>query len=398
MKLIQKDLSDLDQKILLLRLDLNVPIKNDKIQDFNRIDKTLTTIRFLLKKKAKIIIISHVGRPMGKKDSKFSLKYISKSLSSRLSENVRLIDKDIFEIKKNDIFKKNEKIVMLENIRFYKEEEQNDLVFSKQLASLGDLYVNEAFSCSHRNHASVSQITNHIASCAGINLYLELEALKKITSEITKPITCLIGGSKISTKIKIIRNLITKFNNIIIVGAMANNIIKFKGYEIGKSLCEKNCDEIIEEIFILGKKNNCNIVFPEDVSVGKNFEDSAQNKFIDKIAKDDLILDIGSKTITKIINLIKNSKTILWNGPAGYFENDNFATGSFELAKEISAQTKSGNIFSVIGGGDTVSVINKLKLFNDFNFVSTAGGAFLEYLEGKDLPGIKSLNYNERIK
>ena len=395
MKLIQKDLADLDQKILLLRLDLNVPIKNEKIQDFNRIDKTLPTIKFLLKRKAKIILISHVGRPMGKKDSKFSLKPISKSLSAKLSENVRLIDQDIFEIKKNDIFKKNEKIVMLENIRFYKEEEQNDLVFSKKLASLGDLYVNEAFSCSHRNHASVSQITKHIDSYAGINLALELEALKKITSEITKPTTCLIGGSKISTKIKIIRNLITKFDNIIIVGAMANNIIKFKGHEIGKSLCEKNCDEIIEEIFTLGKENNCNILFPEDVSVGKNFEDSSQNKDVNKIAKDDLILDIGSKTIRKIINLIKNSKTILWNGPAGYFENDNFATGSFELAKEISAQTKSGNIFSVIGGGDTVSVINKLKLFNDFNFVSTAGGAFLEYLEGKDLPGIKSLNYNE---
>ena len=395
MKLIQKDLADLDQKILLLRLDLNVPIKNEKIQDFNRIDKTLPTIKFLLKRKAKIILISHVGRPMGKKDSKFSLKPISKSLSTKLSENVRLIDQNIFEIKKNDIFKKNEKIVMLENIRFYKEEEQNDLFFSKQLASLGDLYVNEAFSCSHRNHASVSQITKHIDSYAGINLALELEALKKITSEITKPTTCLIGGSKISTKIKIIKNLITKFDNIIIVGAMANNIIKFKGHEIGKSLCEKNCDEIIEEIFNLGKKNNCNIVFPEDVSVGKNFEDSSQNKDVNKVAKDDLILDIGSKTIRKIINLIKNSKTILWNGPAGYFENDNFATGSFELAKEISAQTKSGNIFSVIGGGDTVSVINKLKLFNDFNFVSTAGGAFLEYLEGKDLPGIKSLNYNE---
>ena len=395
MKLIQKDLADLDQKILLLRLDLNVPIKNEKIQDFNRIDKTLPTIKFLLKRKAKIILISHVGRPMGKKDSKFSLKPISKILSTKLSENVRLVDENIFEIKKNDIFKKNEKIVMLENIRFYKEEEQNDLVFSKKLASLGDFYVNEAFSCSHRNHASVSEITKHIDSYAGINLALELEALKKITSEITKPTTCLIGGSKISTKIKIIRNLITKFDNIIIVGAMANNIIKFKGHEIGKSLCEKNCDEIIEEIFTLGKENNCNIVIPEDVSVGKNFEDSSQNKDVNKIAKDDLILDIGSKTIRKIINLIKNSKTILWNGPAGYFENDNFATGSFELAKEISAQTKSGNIFSVIGGGDTVSVINKLKLFNDFNFVSTAGGAFLEYLEGKDLPGIKSLNYNE---
>ena len=387
-----KDYENLNQKKVLLRLDLNVPLKNGIITDQTRIDKILPIINFLLSKNSRIIVLSHVGRPGGIRNNDLSMRPICENLEKKINRKIKLISDDIYKLKKDDLFKnEDEKIIFLENIRFYKEEEQNDLVFSKKLASLGDLYVNEAFSCSHRNHASVSQITKHIDSYAGINLALELEALKKITSEITKPTTCLIGGSKISTKIKIIRNLITKFDNIIIVGAMANNIIKFKGHEIGKSLCEKNCDEIIEEIFTLGKENNCNIVFPEDVSVGKNFEDSSQNKDVNKIAKDDLILDIGSKTIIKIVNLIKNSKTILWNGPAGYFENDNFATGSFELAKEISAQTKSGNIFSVIGGGDTVSVINKLKLFNDFNFVSTAGGAFLEYLEGKELPGIKAL-------
>ncbi len=392
MKLISQDHLDLNQKILLLRLDLNVPLKNQIIQDFNRIDKILPTIKFLLKKKAKIILISHVGRPDGEKKLEFSLKPICEDLKVKLSENIRLIDENIFKIAKSNIFKENEKIVMLENIRFYKEEEQNDDNFSKKLASLGDIYINEAFSCSHRNHASVSNITKHIESYAGINLNLELEALKKITLNITKPITCIVGGSKISTKIKLIKNLITKFNNIIIVGGMANNIIKFKGYEIGKSLYEKNCDKTVEEIFSLGKENNCNILFPEDVCVGKNLNDFPQNKDLKSINKDDLILDIGPETLKKIISYIRNSKTVLWNGPAGYFENENFSTGSFELAKEISNQSKHGNIFSVVGGGDTVAVINKLKIAKNFNFVSTAGGAFLEYLEGKDLPGIKSLN------
>ena len=392
MKLITQDHLDLNQKILLLRLDLNVPLKNHVIQDFNRIDKILPTIKFLLKKKAKIILISHVGRPGGKRNLEFSLKPISDDLKIKLSENVRLIDKNIFELKKSDIFRKNEKIVMLENIRFYNEEEQNKEDFSKKLASLGDIYINEAFSCSHRNHASVSKITKYIDSYAGINLNAELEALKKITSNITKPITCIVGGSKISSKIKLIKNLIPRFNNIIIIGGMANNIIKFKGYEIGMSLYEKNCDKIVKDIFSLSKKNNCKISYPEDVSVGKSLDDFAKTKDINSIKNDDLILDIGPKTIQKIILCIRNSKTILWNGPAGYFENENFANGSFELAKEISNQSKLGNIFSVVGGGDTVAVINRLKIANNFNFVSTAGGAFLEYLEGKDLPGISSLN------
>ena len=392
MKLITQDHLDLNQKILLLRLDLNVPLKNHVIQDFNRIDKILPTIKFLLKKKAKIILISHVGRPGGKRNLEFSLKPISDDLKIKLSENVRLIDKNIFELKKSDIFRKNEKIVMLENIRFYNEEEQNKEDFSKKLASLGDIYINEAFSCSHRNHASVSKITKYIDSYAGINLNAELEALKKITSNITKPITCIVGGSKISSKIKLIKNLIPRFNNIIIIGGMANNIIKFKGYEIGMSLYEKNCDKIVKDIFSLSKKNNCKISYPEDVSVGKSLDDFAKTKDINSIKNDDLILDNGPKTIQKIILCIRNSKTILWNGPAGYFENENFANGSFELAKEISNQSKLGNIFSVVGGGDTVAVINRLKIANNFNFVSTAGGAFLEYLEGKDLPGISSLN------
>ena len=221
---------------------------------------------------------------------------------------------------------------------------------------------------------------------------MEVAALNKITTEITKPVTCIIGGSKISTKIDIIKNLIPKFDNIIIVGAMANNFIEYFGNNIGKSIKEENCVQIVEEILSLSKKKECKIIYPEDVLVSKNLNGSPKNKDLDQILPDEMILDIGPKTINKIVNIIGKSKTILWNGPAGYFENPNFANGSIKIAKKIIEYNKSKNIFSVVGGGDTVSLLNKLKVVHKFNFVSTAGGAFLEYLEGKKLPGITALN------
>jgi len=385
------DLENLNNQIVLLRLDLNVPILDGKITDTNRIDKIIPTINFLLSKKAKIIIISHVGRPKGKVKSELSLQPIRDNLSSQLNENVRLEKTNIFNLKKSELFNNaEEKIVILENIRFYPEEEINNEKFSEYLAKLGDIYVNDAFSCSHREHASVTSITKFISSYSGLQINSEVEALKKITTKIKKPITCIIGGSKISTKIDIIKNLIPKFDNIVIVGAMANNILKYKGYNIGASLFEKNSEKIIEEIFSELENNSCKIYFPEDVKVGKNLEDDSVQKSLNQIENDDMILDVGSKTIQNIKSVIDNSSTILWNGPLGYFENPNFSIGSLEIAKYIG--NKEGNIYSVIGGGDTVSVINSIKIKNKFNFVSTAGGAFLEYLEGKILPGIRALN------
>ena len=286
----------------------------------------------------------------------------------------------------------DEKIVILENLRFYEEEEKNDNAFAKHLASLADIYVNDAFSCSHRAHASIFEITKFIPSYAGLQLNLEINALTKITSEIQRPITCIIGGSKISSKINIIKNLISKFDNIIIVGGMANNILKYKGYEIGKSIQENNCDQIIEEIFFLSKKEGCKIIYPEDVIVGKDLNGSPKIKELNDVSKDELILDIGPKTIKIINQLIEESNTILWNGPAGYFENPSFSKGSVEIAKKIVEKNKNNTIYSVAGGGDTVALLNSLGATNHFNFVSTAGGAFLEYLEGKELPGIKALN------
>jgi len=388
-----KDELKLKQKKILLRLDLNVPLDNEKITDTTRIDKILPTINFLLKNEAKIIILSHVGRPKGKIINRLSLKPVCENLKKKLNENIKLITKNLKEIDSNDLFDNhNEKIVMLENLRFYQEEEENNNEFAKRLASLADIYVNDAFSCSHRAHTSIVEITKFLPSYAGLQLNLEIDALTKITSEIKKPITCIIGGSKISTKINIIKNLIPKFNNIVIVGGMANNILKYKGFGIGKSIQEANCDQVIEEIFSLSEKNNCKIVYPEDVAVGKDLNGSAKIKDASKVSENELILDIGPKTIQTINKLIEKSETILWNGPAGYFENPNFAKGSLEIANKIVEKNKSNTIYSVAGGGDTVALLNGIGVISNFNFVSTAGGAFLEYLEGKKLPGIKALN------
>ena len=388
-----KDQENLKDKNILLRLDLNVPLKNKIITDQTRIDKILPVINFLIKKRSKILVISHVGRPRGKINEALSLKPICKYLEKKINQKVRLIKEDIFKLKKEDLFKNSkDQIVFFENIRFYKEEEENDLNFSKHLATLADVFVNDAFSCSHRAHASVSKITEFLPSYAGLQLATEINALKKVTSEIKKPVTCIIGGSKISSKIGMIKNLIPKFDNIIIVGGMANNILDYLGNPIGKSIKEDNCKPIIDDIFKTAKINSCSVIYPEDVVVGKNMDDQAQIKELNEVTNDDLILDIGPKTINKIQNIIEYSETILWNGPAGYFENKHFAKGSYEIAKKIKKKNIDNSIYSVAGGGDTIAVLNQINAINSFNFVSTAGGAFLEYLEGKELPGIKALN------
>ena len=392
MRSIRNETSLRDKKILL-RLDLNVPLDKEKISDTTRIDKILPTLKFLNEQKAKIIILSHVGRPRGKVLKELSLKPICENLQEQLGLSVKLISQNINEIKNKNFFDNfNEKILMLENIRFYAEEEKNDNKFARHLASLGDLYVNDAFSCSHRAHASIVEISKFLPSFSGLQLDLEINALTKITSEITKPITCIIGGSKISTKIDIIKNLIPKFDNIIIVGGMANNFIEYFGHNIGKSIKEKKCAPIIEEIISLSKKEKCEITYPEDVLVSKDLNGSCKKKELNEILDDEMILDIGPKTINKVTNIINSSNTILWNGPAGYFENPNFANGSIEIAKTIINNNKLNKIFSVVGGGDTVSLLNSINAVDSFNFVSTAGGAFLEYLEGKKLPGITALN------
>ena len=380
-------------KKVLLRVDLNVPMESGTITETSRIEKILPTIKLLIAKEAKIIILSHIGRPKGKIVEGMSLEPISKKISEFLNKEV-LFDKN--QINENTISKINKisngSIMMLENIRFNEGEEINDKEFSKKIASLGDIYINDAFSCSHRTHASIEGITKHISSYFGLQITEEINALKRITSEIKKPITLIIGGSKISTKIKIIKNLIKKFDDIIIVGGMANTMLKHTGSKIGKSVHEHDCKNLIKEILEKSKAYNCQINCPIDVIVSKNLHGTGKNKEIGEIENDEMILDIGPKTILSIKKIIDSSNTVLWNGPAGYFENSNFANGTKEIIKIITERTFKGKIFSVAGGGETVAAINKFNKFDSFTFVSTAGGAFLEFLEGKKLPGISAIN------
>ena len=386
---------DLKGKKVLLRVDLNVPMKNGAITETSRIEKIIPTIKLLLKKEAKIIIMSHIGRPKGKVINGMSLKPISEKLSFLLQKNIFFSENLISENTLLEINKiPNGSIFMLENIRFNEGEETNDSDFSKKISTLGDIYVNDAFSCSHRSHASVEGITKYIPSYFGLQITEEINALKKITSEIEKPVSLIIGGSKISTKIKIINNLIKKFNNIIIVGGMGNTMLKHTGSNIGKSICENECGSLIKEILENSKKYNCEITIPKDVIVSTSLNGEGKEKNINEIKDNEMILDIGPKTISSIKQIIDNSKTVLWNGPAGYFENPSFQYGTKKILEIISEKTESDKIFSVAGGGETVAAINKFNKLNSFTFVSTAGGAFLEYLEGKTLPGINALNQN----
>ena len=386
-------------KKVLLRVDLNVPMKNGAITETSRIEKILPTIKLLIEKEAKIIILSHIGRPKGQIVNRMSLEPISKKLSQYLNIEVlfnknKINENTIFEINKIS----NGSIMMLENIRFHEGEETNNDEFSKKISTLGDIYINDAFSSSHRAHASIEGITKYLPSYFGLQITEEINALKRITSEIKKPITLIIGGSKISTKIKIIKNLIKKFDNIIIVGGMANTMLSHTGYKIGKSIYEHNCENLIREILENSKSYNCQVSCPKDVVVSKKMDGIGKIKDINNVEEDEMILDIGPKTIDSIRKTINNSNTVLWNGPAGYFENPNFENGTKKILEIITEKTVKNKIFSVAGGGETVAAINKFKKSDSFTFVSTAGGAFLEYLEGKTLPGIKALNSNVRTK
>jgi len=387
---------NLTNKRILLRADLNVPLINGKVSDQTRISKIIPTIKELIHKNAKIILISHLGRPKGKIDQKFSLKPILPILEILLNSKVHFSNENYGPTVTEKIEKiKSGEVLLLENIRFNKEEELNSESFAKELSKNGDIYINEAFSCSHRAHASVCEITKYMDSYAGKLLIEEVNIIKMLTGNAKKPVICIIGGSKISTKIGILNNLIKKIQNIVIVGAMANNFIKHKGHNIGKSLFEENQEKLLGDIVKKCEINNCNLILPEDVIVSKNYNSKGQLKNLDKIDDSDLILDIGKKTIENISKKIDESKTVLWNGPAGYFEMKEFSVGSNEIAKKITENTKNKSLISVAGGGDTVAAINKFGCSDGFTYISTAGGAFLELLEGKNLPGIKALEINE---
>ena len=382
-------------KRVIVRLDLNVPIKDSKIEDYTRITAIEPFINKLIKDKAKIILLTHLGRPKGKVVPELSLKPILNYLEKKLNGNIHFY-KDKINDKAVDTSNKLKpgETLLIENIRFFKEEENDDETFAKNLSKLGDIFINEAFSCSHRKQASIHKITKFIDSYGGPILKKEIESINLIIKNKKKPVTCIIGGSKVSTKINILSSLLENAENLIIIGAMANNFLKFKGVNIGASIVEKGSENIVKNIYDLAKKNKCNIIIPLDYNTSSNLNGDPVYKSLKDIGSKDMILDIGKNTIDLINETIDKSNTVFWNGPAGYYENENFSTGSICIAKKIAENTNSKSLISIVGGGDTIAAIKNTRLENSFTHLSTAGGAFLESLEGKELPGIKVLKKN----
>ncbi len=384
---------DVENKRIIVRSDFNVPINNGLIQDQTRINLSIPFLQNLLKKKAKVFLISHLGRPKSYNDANLSLKPVYNYLNDKIRYKTYFYSDKITQTTQDKIpFLKNGELIFFENIRYNEGELNNDDNFAKILSLLGDIYINDAFSCSHRKQASIHKIAKYVKnSYAGPLFIKELLAINMILENKQNPITCIIGGSKISTKIGVISSLIKKVDNLIIVGAMANNFLKYKGNKIGKSLIENGSEKIIKNIYNEANINKCEIIIPSDFAVSESTMGNADLKSLNEIKDNEIILDIGPKTLEKIYKIIDNSKTVLWNGPAGYFENKNFSNGTLSIAKKISENTDATSLISIVGGGDTISAIKENLINLNFTHLSTAGGAFLEYIEGKNLPGIEVL-------
>ncbi len=368
---------DLENKKVLIRVDFNVPIDNfGHVKDDTRIRKALPTINYVLEKHGRVILMSHLGRPKGQYIEELNMDAVAHTLSRLLNEHIIKLDDCI------DVFIPNAKVVLLENLRFHKEEEENDENFAKKLASLADIYVNDAFSVSHREHASVSAITKFLPSCAGFLLEKEIEMLS--LKNIKRPFIAIIGGAKISTKIGVIENLLKKVDYLLLGGAMTFTFYKAKNLEIGASLVE---DSEIDKAKKLLK--NKKIILPKDIVIADKIDNNAKTKIVEynKIPRDWVGLDLGEKTISSFKDMIKKAGTVFWNGSLGYIEIEKFSKASDEIAKEIA----NSKATTIAGGGETILTINKLNLENKFTFVSTGGGASLEFIEGKKLPGIEAL-------
>ena len=394
LKIFSSDIS-VNGKRVIVRSDFNVPINNSKIDDDTRIKVIEPFVNKLIANKAKVILLSHLGRPKGKVVSELSLKPIFNYLEKKLNGKIYFYQEKI-DSKAVDASNKLKpgEVLLFENIRFFKEEESDEETFAKNLSRLGDIYINEAFSCSHRKQASIHKITRFIDSYGGPLLEKEIQSINLIIKNKKKPVTCIIGGSKVSTKINILSSLSKKADNLVIVGAMANNFLKFKGINVGKSLIEEGSENIVKNINTLAAKNKCNIIIPVDWNTSSSVNGDPVYKSLKDMGSEDMILDIGKSTIDLISKTIDNSNTVFWNGPAGYYENKNFSTGTLSIANKIAENTKSKSLISIVGGGDTVAAIKNAGLENIFTHLSTAGGAFLESLEGKELPGIKVLKKN----
>jgi phosphoglycerate kinase len=381
-------------KRVIIRCDLNVPMQDGKVTDATRIERGAETLRALAAKGAKVIVMSHFGRPKGKRAAEFSLRPLVGPLSTALGKPVAFAEDCIGPAAEQAVKAlKDGEVLLLENLRFHAGEEANDKDFAKQLAALADIYVNDAFSCAHRAHASTEAIAHLLPHAAGRLMQAELDHLAAALEKPQRPVMAVVGGAKVSTKLDLLGNLVAKVDQLVIGGGMANTFLFAKGIEVGKSLAERDMADTARDIVAKAKAAGCTIVLPVDAVVAAEFKANAANKTVDVAAvpAEMMILDAGPKSVADIAARLKSCKTVVWNGPLGAFELEPFDRATVAVAREAAALTKAKQLLSVAGGGDTVAALAHAGVTEDFTYISTAGGAFLEWLEGKTLPGVAAL-------
>ena len=388
------DLGDIKGKRVLVRVDLNVPVTDGEVSDTTRIERVAPTIRELSDKGAKVILLAHFGRPKGGSDPEFSLKIVAPSVEAVLDRKVHFAEDCIGEKAASAVAGLEPGgILLLENTRFHKAEEKNEPDFARALAANGDIYVNDAFSAAHRAHASTEGLAHHLPAYAGRTMQAELEALEKGLGNPTRPVVAIVGGAKVSTKIDLLQNLVKKVDALVIGGGMANTFLAAQGINVGKSLCEHDLADTARAIMAEAKSAGCDIVLPSDGVVAREFKANAANETVSvsAIPGDAMMLDVGPKSVEAVNAWIGKAATLVWNGPLGAFEIEPFDTATVSAARHAAEETRAGRLVSVAGGGDTVAALNHAGVADDFSYVSTAGGAFLEWMEGKALPGVEVL-------
>lgn len=387
------DLGEIKGQRVLVRVDFNLPMKDGQVTDLTRVERTLPTIRDLQDRGAKILLLAHMGRPKGEAKPEFSLGQIVPAVEKVIGPvkfAVDCIGESAAELAQH---LEPGEIGLLENVRFHKGEESNASDFIEALAENGDLYVNDAFSCAHRAHASTEGLAHKLPSYAGRSMQAELDALGQALESPARPVIAFVGGAKISTKLDLLKNLTDKVDTLVIGGGMANTFLNAQGHPVGKSLCEHDLADTAREILKTARLVDCQIVLPTDVVVAAEFKAGSPSRTVDigDVGEDEMILDVGSKSLADIATRVEASKTVVWNGPLGAFEIEPFDNGTNIAARHVAMLTEAGRLISVAGGGDTVAALNHAGAANNFSYVSTAGGAFLEWLEGKELPGVQAL-------
>jgi phosphoglycerate kinase len=388
-----KTLDDMDfaGKRALVRVDINVPMEDGRVTDATRIERIAATVDDIQAMGGKVILMAHFGRPKGQVVPELSLEHIVGAVSDTLGLPVTFVNGDYAEAVAE---MEDGEVLLLENLRFNPGEEKNDEGFAKRLASLGDIYVNDAFSAAHRAHASTEAIARLLPACAGRSMAAELGALEAALGTPKRPVIALVGGAKVSTKLDLLGNLVSKVDHLVIGGGMANTFLAAQGINVGKSLCEHDLADTARVILVKAEKAGCEIILPRDIVVAREFKASAANEIVapDACPSDAMILDAGPETVTYISEVLAGAKTLVWNGPLGAFEIEPFDRATNAAAGVAGALTSSGNLISVAGGGDTVAALNQAGVADSFTYISTAGGAFLEWMEGKELPGVAALS------